>query len=150
MGKYLLQNNPDILIFFQSEPEAAEYVKEKVESLDDMPEQLVAQGKPAYIVEEICMDQLTKEFRPSRYNYLLSVLEEDFYSEYLRWEQSGNLSLEVISILGSCSHVFDSLNFSEDNEDDRKIRYAIIRAVQQTLVGMAVDREYLDKIDFPA
>jgi len=150
VGKYLLQNNPDILIFFQSEPEAAEYVKEKVESLDDMPEQLVAQGKPAYIVEEICMDQLTKEFRPSRYNYLLSVLEEDFYSEYLRWEQSGNLSLEVISILGSCSHVFDSLNFSEDNEDDRKIRYAIIRAVQQTLVGMAVDREYLDKIDFPA
>lgn len=146
--EYLLQNNPDIIISFQNETEAAEYIKEKVESLDDMSEQLLAQGKPAYIVEDICMGQLTEEFRPSRYNYLLSVLEEDFYSDYLTWQDSGVLTYEIVSLLHACDQVFDYLDFSEENEDDRKIRYAIIRTIQLHLVGIAVDMEYLEKIDF--
>lgn len=148
LREYLLQNNPDIIISFQNEAEATDYLKEKVESMDGLLEELMEQDKPAYIIEEICMAQLTEEFRPSRYNYLLPVLEEDFYSDYLKWHESGVLTYEIVSLLHSCNQVFDYLNFSEENEDDRKIRYAIIRAIQLHLVGIAVDIEYLNKIDF--
>jgi len=145
---YLLLNNPDILISFQQEGDATQYLEEKVQALDDLPDQLLAEGKPAYIVEEICMDELTSEFRPSRYNYLLSVLEDDFQAEYLQWQQNGILTYEIINLLQPCNAVFDLLKFSEENEDDRKLRYAIIRTIKLHLIGVAVDSEYLDNIDW--
>ena len=145
---YLLLNNPDILIYFQQEGDATQYLEEKVQALDDLPQQLLAEGKPAYIVEEICMDELTKEFRPSRYNYLLSVLEDDFQAEYSQWRQSGILTYEIINLLQPCNAVFELLNFSEENEDDQKLRYAIIRTIQLHLVGVCVDTEYLDNIEW--
>ena len=150
LHEYLTQNNPDILIAFNNDEQVTKYLKEKVASFDDRLKELQKEGKPAYIVEEICLDELTKEFRPSRYNYLLSLLEEDFRSEYLQWQDSGILTYEVINLLGSCTPIFDALAFSEDNEDDRQIRYAIIRTIQLHLVGAAVDRDYLEKIDFSA
>lgn len=125
-----------------------EYLTGKVEGIDDLPEQLLAEGKPAYIVEEVCMHELTQEFRPSRYNYLISVVEEDFQSEYLQLLKTGVLTYEVINLLKDCDPIFDYLKFSEENEDDRKIRYAIIRAIQLHLVGSTIDRDYLSKIDF--
>ena len=146
LHEYLTQNNPEILISHNHKEGATEYLKKKVESLDGLPRQLLEEGTPAYIVEEICMDELIKEFRPSRYNYMLSVLEDDFNSEYLQWQQSGILTDEILKLLGSCNPIFDALGFSEDNEDDRKTRYAIIRTIQLHLVGAAVDREYLTNI----
>jgi len=118
--------------------------------LHDLPETLLAEGKPAYIVEEICMDELTNEFRPSRYNYLLSVLEDNFQSEYSQWQQNGILNYEIINLLQPCNAVFDLLKFSEETEDDRRMRYAIIRTIKLHLVGVTIDREYLDQIDFVA
>lgn len=145
---YLLLNNPDILISFQREGDATQFLEEKVQALEDLPEILLAEGKPAYIVEEICMDELTNEFRPSGYNYLLSVLEDDFQAEYSQWQQSSILTYEIISLLLPCNAVFVLLSFSEENEDDRKLRYAIIRTIKLHLVGVFVDAEYLDNMDF--
>ncbi len=85
--------------------------EKKVQALDDLPQKLLAEGKPAYIVEEPCMAELTNEFRPSRYNYLLSVLEDDFQTEYSQWQQSGILTYEIINLLQSCNAVFDFFSF---------------------------------------
>lgn len=145
---YLLLNNPDILISFQQEAQATQYLQEKIQTLGNLPAELLAEGKPAYIVEEICMHELTEEFRPSRYNYLLSVLEDDFKTEYSQWQQSGILTYEIINLLQPCNSVFDLLKFSEENEDDRRLRYAIIRTIKLHLVGVDVDSEYLDNIDW--
>ena len=145
---YLVHNNPDVLVALRGDTKVTSYLEEKVDALDDLPEQLLAEGKPAYIVEEICMDELTAEFRPSRYNYILSVLEDEFEAEYTGWQEEGTLESEVIKMLPAFDLVFDYFGFTGENEDDRKLRYATIGTMRQYLIGVIVDREYLDKIDF--
>ena len=145
---YLVQNNPDVLVILQGRSNVTSFLEEKVNALGGLPEQLLAEGKPTYIIEEICMDELTKGLRPSRYNYLLSLLENDFQTEYSRWQESGVLTYEIINLLQTCNLVFDSLKFTDENEDDRMLRYAIIGTIRQYLIEGFVDAEYLDKIDF--
>jgi hypothetical protein len=53
---YLIQNNPDVLASLQEEGKVPYYLEDKVEALDDLIAQLQAEKKPAYIIEEICMD----------------------------------------------------------------------------------------------
>jgi hypothetical protein len=144
---YLVLNNPDILVVLQEDSKVRSYLEEKVHGLDGLLEQLQANGKPLYIIEEICMEELTKAFRPSKYNYLLSLLEDDFYAEYCRWQESGILTYEIINLLKVCNPLFDSFEFTEENEENRVLRYAIIRGIQQHLTGVTVDAEYLDNID---
>lgn len=145
---YLVQNNPEIVVPLQQEEQNFTYLKEKIDALGELPEQLLAEGHPHYIIEEICMEELTKEFRPSRYNYLLNVLEEDFQSEYSLWQEAGTLTQEVLPILNKCEPAFDSKLFTEENENDRMFRYAIIKTIREYLICIKVDREYLNKIDF--
>lgn len=145
---FLVQNNPDVLITLGGESGVTKYLEEKVRALGDLPEELLTEGKPAYIVEEICLNELTAEFRPSKFNYILAVLEDEFEAEYAKWLESGVLTFEVINLLHTCNPIFVYLGFTEENEDDRKLRYAIIRTIQQHLIGVTIDTEYLNKIAF--
>jgi hypothetical protein len=72
------------------------------------------------------MAELTNNLRPSKYNYILSLLEEEFEGDYNKLLQSGLLQHEVINMINQCNSVFADLNFSEENEDNEFIRYAII------------------------
>jgi hypothetical protein len=94
------------------------------------------------------MDELTGELRPSRYNYLLLVVEDDFKKEYAIWLEKGTLTYEVVNLVRECSPGFESYKFSEDNEDDKDLRKAVIRSIKNYITGVTVDREYLDKINF--
>jgi Domain of unknown function (DUF1896) len=138
---YLIHNNPEILVALHGDSDLSSYLQEKVKALDDLPDQLLAEGKSAYIIEEICMDELTKGLRPSGYNYLLSILEDDFKTEYFEWREAGVLTYEIINLLQICNPVFNALEFSEENEDDRMLRYAIIGAIHKCLAGTSVEIE---------
>lgn len=82
--EYILQNNLDLLLTLQEKNNVESYLKEKMSSIDTLLTELMAEEVPAYIIEERCMDILTADLRPSKYNYLTSVLEEEFGSDYSR------------------------------------------------------------------
>jgi len=130
---FLIQNNIDLLITLQTESKVSSYLKDKVNSLGPLVDELLAESTPAYIIRERCMDELTKDLRPSRFNYLISVLDEEFETDYSRFEESGILTYEVINLIEVCKPVFEALGFTVENEDDRHLRYAITGAVKEYL-----------------
>ncbi len=131
LHKYILENNLDLVIALQERDNVEGYLKEKVSSIDALLTQLMIEDVPGYIIEERCMDTLTQDLRPSKFNYLASVLEDEFESEYFRLKENGTLPYEVINLIELCNPVFETIGFTEDNENDRHLRYAIAGVIKE-------------------
>jgi hypothetical protein len=58
--QYIRANNPDILLDLEETGNVTSYLSDKVSSVDYLYKQLSAEGKPAYIIEELCMNFLTQ------------------------------------------------------------------------------------------
>lgn len=136
---YIRENNPDLLLTLQQANKVTEYLQDNVSTVDELINQLLAGNKPVFLIEELCMKELTKPLRPSRFNYLKVLLEQEFQKEYERFYQSGILTTELINMISVCDPVFDELGFSEEKEDDHHLRYAVIGAVHEYL---KVNSEY--------
>ncbi|MGF2412692.1 MAG: DUF1896 family protein, partial [Ferruginibacter sp.] len=131
--EYIRDNNPDILFELEAETNVIVWLSEKVNGIEVRIVELQSQGLPEYEIEEICMAELTNDLRPSRYNYILNLLEEEFKDDYNKLLQSGLLQHEVINMINQCDPVFADLKFSEENEDNQFIRYAITGEVSEYL-----------------
>ena len=130
---YIVHNHPDLLFRLQESQSVNAYLEAKVSGIGSLIDQLLAEGKPTDVIEEQCLDALTGDLKPSRYRYIRSVLEEDFPTEYARLLQTGTLSYEIINMVEACQEVLDALQFSEENEEERAIRYAVIGEIHQYL-----------------
>lgn len=132
LHRYIIANNPDLLLSLLRD-NLNRYLEEKVQSVLPLTEQLLAEGKPVYIIEEVCLDELTRDLRPSKFNYIKEVLEEEFEEDYLRLKEAGILTYEIMNMVLECQPVLDQLGFSEENMDDRQLRYAVIGTLQDHL-----------------
>lgn len=133
LHEYIRQNNPDVLIPLEEERCMTQYLNDKVNSIKDLLEQLQQTNAPAYIIEEVCMEALTKDLKPSKFNYVCSILEEDFESAYQQLQQSEVFIYEVLNIISYCKPVFKSIGFTEENEDNRQLRYAVAGSINEYL-----------------
>ncbi|MGI8949943.1 MAG: DUF1896 family protein [Chitinophagaceae bacterium] len=133
LHEYISQNNPDLFITLTQGGNLTQYLTAKVDAIQDLVEQLKETNTPAYIIEEECMQALTKDLRPSKFNYICAILEEDFETTYQQLQESGTLVYEALNTMNHCKPVFDSLGFTEENEDERQLRYAIIGAISEYL-----------------
>ena len=131
--EYIKENNPDILLALEETGDTTKYLSDKVNSIDSLVKQLTEQGKPQYIIEETCINALTKDLNPSRYYYILRVLESEFEEQYNLYTSSGLLLFEISNMIKECNSVFDDLNFAEENEDNRFLRYAITGVIKEYL-----------------
>jgi hypothetical protein len=128
--EYIRENNPDLLMQLKEDGKVTEYLSNKLSTVNALLNHS-GEEQPAYIIEEACMDVLTQELKPSKYNYISSILEEEFETTYRHLKESGLLKFEVLNMVNECQPVFDDLNFSEENEDNQFIRYAIIGTISE-------------------
>ena len=135
LHSYLVQNHLDLLISLQEDHRLNPYLDSKVASVKELWEALQAENRPAYVIEALCLEELTRDLRPSRFNYVKELLEAEFEADYLRMKDSGILTYEVINLIGACEPIFEVFGFSEDNEDGKELKYAVM--------GMAA--EYLER-----
>jgi len=133
LHEYITQNNPDLLLTLQEKNRVTSYLIDKINTIKDLLDQLREAKKPEYIIEEICMEELTKDLRPSKYSYIVNILEEDFANTYNNLQRSGKLLYEVVNMIGYCDQVFESLKFSEENEDNRQLRYTVTGIINEYL-----------------
>jgi hypothetical protein len=133
LHQYISENNPDLLLSLQEKRSVTSFLTHKVKSVSDLLSQLQEQTKPAYIIEEVCMEQLTKDLRPSRYNYISNILEEDFEFAYLQFQKRGTLLYEVVNIINRCQDAFETFEFTEETEDNRQLRYAVTDIIDKYL-----------------
>lgn len=133
LHEYIQDNNPDLLLTLQEENRVTDYLHENVSSIDGLINQLVAENKPASLIEEVCMEEMTRSLKPSRFNYLKALLEDEFLTESERLNHAGILQTEIINLVAVCEPVFHELDFSDQNDNDPYLRYAIIGAVHEYL-----------------
>lgn len=130
---YLVSNNPDVLLGLDSEQAVLDFLEGRVNPVQEASRVWIAEGKPPFIVEELCMDHLTAPFRPSKFNYLSSVLVEEFETEYNIWRESGILPYEVFNLIQACWQVFGHFGFNDESEGDRRLLYAVVGTIQEYL-----------------
>lgn len=144
--EYIRDNNPDILFALEAEDKLRLWLYSKAESVESLWQQMEAEKQPAYIIEETCLNELTRELRPSRYNYILNLLEQEFENDYTILVKSGVLQHEVVNMIGYCDSVFNDLKFSEENEDNHFIRYAICGAISEYLDSNRVNENVSNEL----
>jgi hypothetical protein len=139
LHQYIRENNPDVLVQLQEDDVVTEYLINKIGTVDALLTQF-CKGQPAYIVEDACMEILTQDLKPSRYNYISNILEEEFENHHLQLKESGTLQFETINLINYCQSTFEDLVFNEENESNRFLRYAITGCISEYLesnkVGM--------------
>ncbi|HET7115482.1 MAG TPA: DUF1896 family protein [Hanamia sp.] len=131
---YIIINNPDLMIILEEDHSVTQHLDTKVNAVMPLAEQLLNEGKPLYIIEELCINAMTEDLKPSRYQYIRSVLEEEFPQDYERLKENGTLSYEVINLVEACKGIFSDFDFKEENEDNRFLRYAVIGQIHDHLV----------------
>jgi len=135
LHSYLIHHNPELILNLEESFSLRSYLEEKVASIADYQLQLVADGKPAYIIEELCMNAMTKELRPSKFLYLRNILEEEFPEHYLLLKENGTLTYEVVNLITASNEVFDSIGFTEETEGNRILRYATIGVMKEYMTA---------------
>lgn len=128
---YIRDNNPELLLTLEEENRVTDYLYENVASIGGLINQLLTDNNPKSVIEEHCMEEMTRQLKPSRYNYLKAILEDEFPSEFERFHHAGILQTEIINLITVCDPVFHELNFSEEKDNDRYLRYAVIGAVHE-------------------
>lgn len=137
--EYIRDNNPDVLFALEAEDKLRVWLYDKASAVEPLMQQLKNSKQPDYIIAETCLQEMTKELRPSRYNYILHILEEEFETNHKELLQSGLLQHEVINMINYCNSTFDDLVFAEVNEDNQFIRYAITGTVSEYLESNRVN-----------
>lgn len=131
---YIKESNPDLLVTLQEENRVTDYLQENVASVDGLINELLTANTAPSVIEELCMEELTRPLRPSRFLYIKRILEEEFPKEFEKLHSNGLLTTELINMISACDSVFDELQFSEANEDDRTLRYAVTGTVHEYLM----------------
>jgi len=130
---YIVHNNPDLMLSLQENYSVTRYLEEKVNTVMPIVAQLFDEGRPKYIIEEMCLNTMTEELKPSRYQYIHSVIEEEFNADYERMKENGTLTYEVVNLIETCKSIFSGFEFNSENEANRHLRYAIIGQVHDYL-----------------
>lgn len=128
---FIVHNNPDLMLNLQQNFSLTDYLEQKVFNIQPLISQLLAENKPGYVIEELCMAELTKDLRPSKFSYIHSILEDEFELDFLRIKESGLLTYEIVNLISESETVFETLGFTQNNEQDRMLRYAIAGTIRQ-------------------
>lgn len=148
--QYIRDNNPELPYQMENEAALMLWLSQKVKSVSVLVDQLKKKRQPEYTIEEVCMEELTRELRPSRFNYIRHLLEDEFEADFLRMTHSGVLRFEIINLIQCCQSTFDDLRFAEENEDNRFTRYAIMGVIKEYLEENSVDEIVSHALQQPA
>lgn len=129
LNDYIIENNPDIWIHLHEETRK-KYLREAVGAIDSLLEALLVQDHPPLIIGEVCMEELTRPLRPSRYHYIQSIVAEKFPAPYAAFERCGILVIELSHLVAICGPIFEVFCFSEETEDDSYLEQSITIAIK--------------------
>ncbi len=130
---FIIVHHPDLMDRMEETQSLQTYMDDLVSQV--MPKVLdwLSEEKPTYMIEELALKDLFHRLGPSRYDYILDILEKEFAPDYHKFFDIGVLRYEALNIITYCSEVFEAFSFSEETQDDRFLGYAIIAKVHEYL-----------------
>lgn len=133
LHSYMLHHHTDLLIALQEDHRLDHYLETKVASVMDLVIRLELEGRPNYVIEALCMEELTRDLRPSRFSYMRDLLEAEFEDAYKSFNQSGILTYELINLAGACEPIFEVFAFGDENEDSKELQHAVMGMIAEYL-----------------
>lgn len=130
---YIIHNNPDLMFTLQEDYSVLDYLNKKIDGVKSILDDMLFDGTPKYIIEEISLNILTEDLKPSRFLYIRSLLSDEFEKTYTSFQESGILTYEVINLMESCQPIFETIGFTKENEEDLSLRNALIAQIAKYL-----------------
>lgn len=93
---YIVHNNPELMFNLQEGYNVTRYLDEKVSAVMPTALTLLAENRSGHAIIELCMDEMTKELRPSRYHLIKKILSIEFPHVYENLKESGLLTYEIV------------------------------------------------------
>ncbi len=126
LWEYIIHNNPELMYKLQEQYGVSEYLDQKVQSVLALADEMASECTPREIIEEICLNVLTAELKPSRFAYLCTLLLEEFEDTYVDFARSGTLTYEVLNLMGACSELFETNGFTAESKTDPNFKNTLI------------------------
>ena len=133
LRSYITENNPDLLLQLEGKLAVTSYLQDKMKAVQPYLDKLIAEGKPIHIIEELCLNEMTADLKPSRFNLIKEVLETEFLQSYERFRSLGVLRYELVNMVHYCEPVFTAMGFTEDRIEQRTLRYDLTGAISEYL-----------------
>lgn len=133
---YIISHNPELMESLTEDNNVTLYLEEKVNIVIPKMERLFAEGRPDYAVAELCLNDLTEDLRPSRYDYVLTLLREEYPGYFASFSQSGSLRHQAMCMAERSKPIFDNLDFKEENMESNLVYQSILVAMQQYLFAL--------------
>lgn len=130
---YIIRNDPDLMFRLQEEYKVGDYLDEKVKEVLILAEEMSADSVPTEITEEVCLNILTEDLKPSRFNYVLELLREKFEIVFSAYTLNDTLTFEVLQIMEYCRNIFDKTGFSKETEQSPALKNAIVEQISSYL-----------------
>lgn len=130
---YITENNPDLMFGLQDGYSVTNYLEDKVSKVMPLVMNLLEKGKEGHVIQELALNEMTRELRPSKFLYLKELLLREFPSEYLKYVEYGVLTYELLNLIELCKDVFETFCFGETTREDSYLRHAIIARVHEHL-----------------
>lgn len=130
---YLAEHHPDMLYELKLKQELESFVKACLDGLDTDPDKMFKGGIPEHVIEEICLNQLAGLFGPSQYDYLISLLRDEFGYVLDNWKARDVLPSAAVALLENCRPLFEVFKFGQEDEDSQGLRDALIKAIYRSL-----------------
>lgn len=140
--QFIVEHNPELMFSLQEDYSVMSYLDCKMASIQPMLEGLKMSGQPRYAIIDQCMETLTEDLKPSRYEYIKALLEKDFAKQAEELRENGTMTFELVGMIEAFQSVFEQFNFNEANEEDPRLAYAIIGLIDAYLKeGRMMDLE---------
>ncbi|TWR26820.1 hypothetical protein FPZ42_07215 [Mucilaginibacter achroorhodeus] len=133
LHSYMVQHHTDLLIALQEDHRLSHYLGSKVDSISGLIQQLQQENRPGYVIEALCLEELTRDLRPSRFSWMRELLEDEFPQVHRQMQRSGILTYELINMSGACEPIFEVFGFGEEHEDLPALRAAITGMIAEYL-----------------
>lgn len=140
LHSYMVQHHTDLLIALQEDHRLSHYLGSKVDSISGLIEDLQNENRPNYVIEALCLEELTRDLRPSRFSWMRELLEAEFPQDFQNMSRSGILTYELINLTGACEPIFEVFGFDEDHEDLPALRNAVTGMIAEYLENQTPEK----------
>lgn len=135
LRKFIEEDHPEMVHQFSPDAPFSTYLDDQVALIEPLLDELQAAGQPDYILEQICFSEMVKDFLPSKYHYIKAVMEEEFPEEFNQLSELGVLKFSILNIIERAQEVFETFEFSQQNQDNRFLRYAMIVEIHDYILS---------------
>lgn len=133
LWSYIIENNPELMFNLQEDYSVQRYLDKKIKTILPKIHQWKREKLLSYQIEDKAMLILTRDLKPSKFHYIRDLLESEFEEAYAALKDRGSLTYKIVTLTDFCKEAFEAIGFSEENQNSKRLKYAIRGLISQYL-----------------